>query len=166
MNFCLVPEVPFTVEHFLSALRERLERRSHALIVVAEGAGQDLMAKSQERDASGNVKYGDIGVFLSDAIKDHFQRSGTAITLKYIDPSYTIRSVPATAHDSAFCLLLGQSAVHAGLSGRTNMVVSFWNHQFTHVPIALAVSERKKLDPEGALWSSVLASTGQPRDMR
>ena len=166
VNFCLVPEVPFTLDRFLSALQERLERRSHAVIVVAEGAGQDLMAKSQERDASGNVKYGDIGVFLRDAINDHFKRIGTAITLKYIDPSYTIRSVPATAHDSAFCLLLGQNAVHAGLSGRTNMVVSFWNHQFTHVPIALAVSERKKIDPAGALWNSVVTSTGQPPDMR
>ena len=166
VNFCLVPEVPFTLARFLSALQERLERDSHAMIVVAEGAGQDLMATSQERDASGNVKYGDIGVFLRDAITDYFKRKGTAITLKYIDPSYTIRSVPATAHDSALCLLLGQSAVHAGLSGRTNMVVSFWNHQFTHVPIALAVSERKKIDPEGALWNSVVTSTGQPRDMR
>ena len=149
VNFCLVPEVPFTLDGFLSALQERLERRSHAVVVVAEGAGQDLMAASQERDASGNVKHGDIGVFLRDAIDDHFKRTGTPITLKYIDPSYTIRSVPATPHDSAFCLLLGQSAVHAGLSGRTNMVVSFWNHQFTHVPISLAVSERKKIDPAG-----------------
>ena len=124
------------------------------------------MANSQGRDASGNVKYGDIGLFLRDAITAHFKRIGTAISLKYIDPSYAIRSVPATAHDSAFCLLLGQSAVHAGLSGRTNMVVSFWNHHFTHVPISLAVSERKKIDPQGALWSSVVASTGQPWDMR
>jgi len=166
VNFCLIPEVPFTLDRFLSALHERLERRSHAVIVVAEGAGQDLMATRQERDASGNVRYGDVGVFLRDAINDHFKRIGMAITVKYIDPSYTIRSVPATAHDSAFCLLLGQSAVHAGLSGRTNMVVSFWNHQFTHVPISLAVSERKKVDPDSALWSSVITSTGQPRDMR
>jgi 6-phosphofructokinase 1 len=166
VNFCLVPEVPFTLEGFLSALERRLERRSHAVIVVAEGAGQDLMAKSQERDASGNVKYGDIGVFLSDAIKDHFKRIGTSITMRYINPGYTIRSIPATPHDSAFCLLLGHNAVHAGLSGRTNMVVSFWNHRFTHVPISLAVSERKKIDPEDALWSSVVTSTGQPRDMR
>jgi 6-phosphofructokinase 1 len=166
VNFCLVPEVPFTLDRFLSALQERLERRGHAVIVVAEGAGQDLMARSQERDASGNVKHGDIGVFLRDAINDHFKRISAAITLKYLDPSYTIRSVPATAHDSAFCLLLGQNAVHAGLSGRTNMVVSFWNHQFTHVPISLAVSERKKIDPEGALWNSVVTSTGQPRDVR
>jgi 6-phosphofructokinase 1 len=166
VNFCLVPEVPFTLERFLSALEQRLERRQHALIVVAEGAGQDLMAKSQERDASGNVKYGDIGIVLRDAITKHFKQIGTEVTLKYIDPSYTIRSVPATPHDSAFCLLLGQSAVHAGLSGRTNMVVSFWNHRFTHVPISLAVSARKKIDPEDALWSSVVTSTGQPWDMR
>jgi 6-phosphofructokinase 1 len=165
VNFCLIPEVPFRLEKFLSALERRLERRSHAVIVVAEGAGQDLMASGDQRDASGNVKYGDIGVFLRDAINAHFKRSGTAINLKYIDPSYTIRSVPATPHDSAFCLLLGQSAVHAGLSGRTNMVVSFWNHKFTHVPITLAVSERKKIDPQGALWNAVVTSTGQPQDL-
>jgi len=166
VNVCLVPEVPFTLESFLSVLHQRLERRGHALIVVAEGAGQDLMAKSQERDASGNAKYGDIGIFLRDAITKHFKQIGTDVTLKYIDPSYTIRSVPATPHDSAFCLLLGQSAVHAGLSGRTNMVVSFWNHQFTHVPIALAVSARKQIDPQDALWSNVVTSTGQPWTMQ
>jgi 6-phosphofructokinase 1 len=165
VNFCLVPEVPFSLERFLSELKQRIERRGHAVIVVAEGAGQDLMAPTQGRDASGNVRYGDIGVFLRDAIKEHFKRIGMEISLKYIDPSYTIRSVPASPHDSAFCLLLGHCAVHAGMSGRTNMVVSFWNSQFTHVPISLAVSERKKIDPEGPLWSVVLASTGQPRDM-
>ena len=166
VNFCLVPEVPFTVERLMAVLSRRLERRGHAVIVVAEGAGQDLMKSSLERDASGNIKYGDIGTFLRDAIKAHFQQAGIEISIKYIDPSYTIRSVPANSHDSAFCLLLGHSAVHAGMSGRTNMVVGFWNHQFTHVPISLAVSERKKIDPEGTLWSSVLASTGQPADMR
>jgi 6-phosphofructokinase 1 len=166
VNFCLVPEVPFRLERFLAELQKRLERRQHAVIVVAEGAGQDLTAKSAERDASGNVKFGDIGVFLRDAIKDHFKKAGVEISLKYIDPSYTIRSVPADAHDSAFCLLLGHNAVHAGMSGRTNMIVSFWNHQYAHVPISLATSQRKKIDAEGALWSSVLASTGQPRDMR
>ena len=131
--------------------------------VVAEGAGQDLIARSGERDPSGNVKYGDIGVFLRDAIRDHFKRAGVEISLKYIDPSYIIRSVPAIPHDSAFCLLLGHSAVHAGMSGRTNMVVGFWNHRFTHVPISLATSERKKIDPQGDLWSAVLARPGTRR---
>ena len=164
-NFCLVPEVPFTLEKFLAELKRRLERRGHAVIVVAEGAGQDLMEKTAERDASGNVKYGDIGTFLRDAIKDYFKGASIEISIKYIDPSYTIRSVRTNPHDSAFCLLLGHSAVHAGMSGRTNMVVSFWNHQFTHVPISLATSQRKKIDPEGILWNSVLASTGQPWKM-
>ena len=161
-NFCLVPEVPFRLEKFLAELKLRLERRSHAVIVVAEGAGQDLLEKSAERDASGNLKLGDIGMFLREAIQEYFRSAAMDVNLKYIDPSYTIRSMPANAHDSAFCLLLGHSAVHAGMSGRTNMVVGFWNHQFTHVPIALAVSQRKKIDPDGMLWSSVLASTGQP----
>ena len=162
VNFCLVPEVPFTLDKLLAALRKRLDHRGHAVIVVAEGAGQNLLAQSTARDASGNVKHGDIGAYLRDTIQDHFRQSGTAISLNYIDPSYAIRSVPATAHDSAFCLLLGHHAVHAGMSGRTNMVVSFWNHHFTHVPISVAVSARKKIDPEGELWTSVLASTGQP----
>lgn len=166
VNFCLVPESPFSLEGFLAALRERLARRGHAVIVVAEGAGQDLMAKSEERDASGNVRLGDIGLFLKDAIVRDFRERGLTLNLKYIDPSYTIRSVPATPHDAAFCLLLGHNAVHAGMTGRTNMVVGFWKNEFTHVPISLAVSERKRIDPDGWFWSTVLASTGQPRNMR
>lgn len=165
VNFCLVPEVPFTMEAFLSALGERLERRRHAVIVVAEGAGQDLLGKTGERDASGNARLTDIGIFLRDQINAHFKKAGVKIVLKYIDPSYTIRSRPANSHDSVFCLLLGHCAVHAGMTGRTNMVVGYWNGEFTHVPIPLAVSERKHVNPEGRLWSSVLESTGQPREM-
>jgi 6-phosphofructokinase 1 len=165
VNFCLVPEDPFSLGGFFAALRERLEKRGHALIVVAEGAGQDLFRHPDERDASGNVRLGDIGIFLRDAITGHFKELGTNVNVKYIDPSYTIRSVSATPHDSAFCLLLGHNAVHAGMTGRTNMVVGFWRGEFTHVPISLAVSRKKKIDPEGWLWSSVLASTGQPRSM-
>jgi 6-phosphofructokinase 1 len=166
VDFCLVPEVRFTLEGLLARLRERLERRRHALVVVAEGAGQDLVSPAGGHDRSGNVRYGDIGLFLRDAIKAHFTNIGMEINLKYIDPSYTIRSVPANPHDSAFCLLLGQNAVHAGMAGRTGMVVGFWNHQITHVPIALAVSTRKTIDPHGSLWSSVLASTGQPANLQ
>ena len=165
VNFCLVPETPFTLNGFLHSLETRLLQRGHAVVAVAEGAGQELLAATAERDASGNIKFGDIGIFLRDAIKGHFTRRGTECNLKYIDPSYIIRSLPANAHDSALCLLLGQNAVHAGMSGRTSMLVGFWNHQFTHVPLALATSARKKLDPDGWLWSSVLASTGQPRQM-
>jgi 6-phosphofructokinase 1 len=166
VNICLIPEVPFSMEKLLANVRERLQNRGHAVIVVAEGAGQELLGDTHERDASGTVKFKDIGLFLKDRINAYFKGTGMDATLKYIDPSYTIRSVPANAYDSAFCLLLGQSAVHAGMAGRTNMVVGYWMNTFTHVPIPLAVSARKKVDPDGWVWSSVLTSTGQPRDMR
>ena len=166
VNFCLIPEVPFTLDKLLESVRDRLQRRGHAVIVVAEGAGQDLVGDTSERDASGNVKFNDIGLFLKDRINAHFKKIGMEATLKYIDPSYTIRGVPANAYDSAFCLLLGQNAVHAGMAGRTNMVVGYWMNTFTHVPIPLAVSRRKKVDPAGWVWSSVLTSTGQPKEIR
>jgi 6-phosphofructokinase 1 len=165
VNFCLVPEVPFTLDGFLAALDARLERRSHAVIVVGEGAGQDLLQATAERDASGNPKLGDIGVLLRDRIQAHLRARGVDASVKYIDPSYTIRSAPADARDAAFCLSLGHNAVHAGMAGRTEMVIGYWKHEFTHVPIALAVSERKRIDPNGRLWSQVLAATGQPRTM-
>jgi len=165
VNFCLVPEVQFTLDVFLKALKSRLENRGHALIVVGEGAGQYLMEEKHEQDASGNIRFEDIGLFLKDQIIGYFKKIGMEINLKYIDPSYMIRSMPANARDSAFCLLLGHNAVHAGMAGRTNMLVGFWNHTFTHLPISLAVSERKKIDPDGRLWSNVIESTGQPREM-
>jgi 6-phosphofructokinase 1 len=166
VNFCLIPEVSFTLDGLLAALKQRLEQRRHAVIVVAEGAGQNLFEATGERDPSGNIIYGDIGMFLRDRIKEYFKKIGTEINLKYIDPSYSIRSQKANPHDSAFCLVFGHNAVHAAMAGRTGMIVGFWNHQFTHVPISLAVSHRKKIDPEGWVWSSVLASTGQPAVMQ
>jgi 6-phosphofructokinase 1 len=165
VNFCLVPEVPFTLEAFLRALEERLRDRRHALVVVAEGAGQDLFdTKDAERDASGNRKLQDIGRLLKDAITRHFD-GRLGIGLKYIDPSYGIRSVPANAIDAEFCLALAQHAVHAGLAGRTNLVIGHWHGHFTHVPIPLAVASRKTLDPRGNTWQSILEATGQPAEM-
>lgn len=165
VNFCLVPEVPFALDNFLEALKKRLESSGHAVIVVGEGAGQDLMNPTRERDASGNIRLGDIGLYLKEGINSHFKKNGFETTLKYIDPSYTIRSMPANPHDAAFCLLLGLNAVHAGMTGRTNMVIGFWRNEFTHLPIPLAVSKRKQIDPNSRFWGNVLASTGQPRDM-
>ena len=165
VNFCLIPEAPFTLEGFLGALKDRLKGRGHAVIVVGEGAGQNLMQGTGARDASGNVKFNDIGLFLKDQINGYFKKEGMEVNLKYIDPSYTIRSLPANPRDSAFCLLLGRHAVHAGMSGRTGMVVANWKGEFTHVPIRMAVSSRKKIDPNGRFWSTVLSCTGQPREM-
>ncbi len=169
-NFVLVPEMTFDLhgsKGFLNALRKRLESRHHALIVVAEGAGQHFFEDSlKERDASGNIKNNDIGLYLKDIITEEFKSRNFPFTLKYIDPSYIIRSAPANASDSKFCSLLGQNAVHAAMAGKTDFVIGHWNNLFTLLPIPISVSQRKKIDIEGELWWNVLETTGQPVSMR
>ena len=141
--------------------------RNHAVILVAEGAGQRFFENNSETDPSGNKKLADIGIFLKSEISKYFKKEDIPINLKYIDPSYIIRSVPANAEDSVFCNFLAQNAVHAGMAGRTGMVVGIWNNVFTNIPITLAVAERKVLIPErSSLWRSVIASTGQPNSMK
>jgi len=164
-NFVLIPEVPFQLEGengVFACLKRRLERRGHAVIVVAEGAGQDLMQSNTETDASGNKRLSDIGVWLKDRITEHFSANKLELNLKYIDPSYAIRSVPANPYDSVFCTRLAHNAVHAAMCGRTEMVVSRWHTRFVHVPMPLAIQERNCVDPNGDLWMTVLESTGQP----
>ena len=134
------------------------------MIVVAEGAGQDLCASGPERtDASGNVLLADIGLHLKDRINACFAEAGCELNMKYIDPSYLIRSVPANPFDSVYCLRLAHNAVHAAMAGRTQMVVGRWHGRFVHIPMAMAVSRRNQVDPNGDLWLSVLEATGQPR---
>lgn len=161
VNLVLVPEVPFTLNQLFGFIEERMRTKSHAVIVVAEGAGQEL-AEAEGVDKSGNRKLGDIGVFLKQAIKTHFKGRETAVSVKYIDPSYTIRSSQATADDSVFCFQLAEHAVHAAMSGRTGLVVGLWNGHFVYVPVDKSVSVRKQIDPHGSLWNSVLHNTGQP----
>jgi 6-phosphofructokinase 1 len=166
-DFVLVPEVPFKLEGesgLLAQLRRRVLDRGHAVVVVAEGAGQELLqTRPALTDASGNVKLHDIGPLLRERIADHFARSGLELNLRYLDPSYAIRSVPANPYDSVFCLRLGQAAVHAALAGRTAMVVGRWHGRFVHLPIELVTSSRNTVDPDGDLWLSVLEATGQAR---
>ena len=160
--FCLIPEIRFSLDCFLEALQNRLENRRHAVVVVGEGAGQDLIEATGERDESGNIRFSDIGLFLKDRIQAYFKNKKMDVTLKYIDPSYTIRSMPANPHDSGFCLLLGHNAVHAGISGKTNMVVGHWNDAFINLPTALVTGSRRTVEPEDELCKSVMAATGQP----
>ena len=170
VTFCLVPEVEFSLDGekgFLRTLERRLGRWRHALIVVAEGAGQELIEQESptEVDASGNVKLADVGMFLKKRIGEYFKARGIANAIKYIDPSYIVRSLPASSVDSELCLMFGQYAVHAAMAGRTNMFVSFWNQRFTHVPFAATAGRRKQIDPRGELWQAVLAATRQPARM-
>ena len=170
VNFVLVPECEFDLygtRGFLKVLRKRLEDRKHAVIVVAEGAGQHLFTDTETvTDASGNVKHKDIGVYLKEKISEEFKNKNFPHSIRYIDPSYIIRSIPANANDSKFCNLLAQNAVHAALAGKTDFAVGYWNDLFTLMPIPMVTSKRKKIDVEGELWWNVLEATGQPISMR
>jgi len=166
-NYVLVPEVPFSLDGphgFLAHLLDRVRSRGHAVIVAAEGAGQHLCGTgSDARDASGNRRLEDIGLFLRERIAAHFAAANTEVNLKYIDPSYLIRSVPSNPYDSVYCLRLAQNAVHAAMAGRTECVVGRWHGRFVHIPMPLTVSHRNEVAPDGDLWLAVLEATGQPR---
>jgi 6-phosphofructokinase 1 len=166
VNFTLVPEVPFKLEGergFLAALKERVLKRAHAVVVVAEGAGQDLLKQAEAaRDASGNVKLHDIGPFLRERIEAYFEAEKVPVVMRYFDPSYFVRSSPANSEDSILCDLFARHAAHAAMAGKTGLVIGYLHDRFIHVPIELLAKEKKCLDPEGPAWSAVLATTGQP----
>jgi 6-phosphofructokinase 1 len=166
VNFTLVPEVPFALDGeggLLAALEERLAARGHAVVVVAEGAGQHLFAETErERDASGNLRHRDVGDLCRRCIAEHFAARGIAVNLKYFDPSYLIRSVPANTGDSLLCDSLARHAVHAGMAGKTDVLIGYWHNAFIHVPLPAVIRRRKRLSPHSGIWMAVLSATGQP----
>lgn len=165
VNYVLIPEVRFDLEGengLLANLERRIEQRNHAVILVAEGAGQEYMKDSRANDASGNIQLNDIGIYLRVRISEYFKKKGIEINLKYIDPSYMIRSAPANPNDSTYCARLGAHAVHAAMAGKTGMIISLIHSQFVHIPIRLAISGRKRIDPQKELWRDVTEATGQP----
>lgn len=170
VNFVLVPESDFDLhgeKGFLEALKERVVDRHHALVVVAEGAGQHLFEDNEKvTDKSGNIKHKDIGVYLKDEINTFFKDQDIEATVKYIDPSYIIRSEVAIPADSVFCNDLALNAVHGAMAGLTDFVVGRWHNQFTYLPIPAATASRKKIDVNGPLWWAVLETTGQPINMK
>jgi len=164
VNYVLVPEVPFELDGakgLFAHLEKRLETRNHAVILAAEGAGQSFFS-TEGTDASGNKKLGDIGVYLKAKIKAHFQELGKEINIKYIDPSYIIRSAPANPNDSIYCARLGTNAAHAAMAGKTGLLMGLINNHLVHIPIKTAVSKRNSVDPESSLWRDVVECTGQP----
>ena len=165
VDYVLIPEVPFTLHGtggLLESLRYRLAKRGQAVIVVAEGAGQDLLQTDGATDASGNKRYGDIGLFLKDEINSFFKSRRMEVNLKYIDPSYIVRSVPANAQDNVYCSRLAHAAVHAAMAGKTDMLVGRWHGAFVHLPLHMVTQGRRKVDPQSELWHAVLETTGQP----
>ena len=164
VNFCLIPELSVDLYGnggFLEALELRLKNKDHAVVVVAEGAFQEIINKVPQKDPSGNIKLADSGSWLKNEIINYFSKKNIEINLKYIDPSYLIRAIPASPDDSLFCTILSQYAVHTGMSGRTGVVIGQWNHLFANLPIKLVIKERKIVNLKGSIWRAVMESTGQ-----
>jgi len=168
VDVVLIPEVPLVLDGdngLFAYLERRLMQNSHAVIVVAEGAGQELCSEDagdRHTDASGNVRLADIGALIRDKIVAHFREKHIDVTLKYLDPSYHIRSVPASPTDSVYCWNMARNAVHAAMAGNTEVLIGRWHGRFVHVPMPLATRFRKQVDTTGDLWMSVVESTGQP----
>ncbi|MCL1815665.1 MAG: ATP-dependent 6-phosphofructokinase [Treponema sp.] len=165
VNFVLIPEIPFEFDGpngFLHHLEERLKQSRHAVIVVAEGAMQDQLIKEVKTDAGGNIKMVDVGTVVKDRIAEYFDDKGIEINLKYIDPSYMIRSAQANSSDSIYCERLGNAAAHAAMAGKNKCVIGLINNEFVHLPTKAAVSQRSHVDPEGSLWRDTLDATRQP----
>lgn len=169
VNYVLVPESPFELDGrdgLLNLLKKRIKEKKHAVIVVAEGAGQDFFKNAEHRkDQSGNVLHSDIGLFIKEKVSEYFKKEKIEHSIKYIDPSYMIRSLPPAPIDSMFCSTLAQNAAHAAMAGKTEIMIGYWNGKFTHVPIISVVGKRKKINIESDFWLNVLLSTGQPRYM-
>lgn len=168
-NFVLIPEIPFDLRGengFLTHLKKRLQRSNHAVIIIAEGANQDKLAEGNATDASGNKIFSDVGLWLKHEIEIFFKEENIEFNLKYIDPSYIIRSSKADPIDSAYCSRLGSLAVHAGMAGMTSVLVTLVNDRFVYLPIDIAVSKRNHVDTEGSLWRDVIEATQQPVSMR
>lgn len=165
VNFVLIPEVPFELEGpngLWENIKARLERRQHAVVLVAEGAGQPLLEASNAVDASGNRILSDIGVFLKTRLVELAKKDKVALNLKYIDPSYIIRGSAANPNDSIYCSRLGANAVHAAMSGRTGLIISLIHERYVHIPMKLSIAQRHLVDPESDLWRDVIIQTGQP----
>src|SRR5215831_12974460 len=166
VNFTLIPEVPFQLEGeggFLAALEQRIVKRGHAVIAVAEGSGQELLGNTgNERDASGNVRLSDIGLFLHKKIEGWFNARKIPFVMRYFDPGYIVRSSPDNAEDAVLCDAFARHAAHAAMAGKTGVVIGLLHDRFVHVPIELLVTQQKRLDPDSSVWSAVLSATGQP----
>jgi 6-phosphofructokinase 1 len=166
VNFTLIPEVPFQLEGeggFLTALEHRIVNLGHAMIAVAEGSGQELLGNTgSERDASGNVRLSDIGLFLNNKIEEWFKARKIPFVMRYFDPSYIVRSSPDNAEDSILCDQFARHAAHAAMAGKTGLVIGFLHDRFIHVPIELLANQQKRLDVDSPAWSAVLSATGQP----
>ncbi|KAK6772994.1 hypothetical protein RDI58_028232 [Solanum bulbocastanum] len=175
VDLCLIPESPFYLEGdggLFEYIEKRLKENGHMVIVIAEGAGQELLAEEnahakKEQDASGNKLLQDVGLWISQKIRDHFaKKTKMPITLKYIDPTYMIRAVPSNASDNVYCTLLAQSCVHGAMAGYTGFTSGLVNGRQTYIPFNRITEKQNMVVITDRMWARLLSSTNQPSFLR
>jgi 6-phosphofructokinase 1 len=166
VDLVLIPEVPIVLEGpngILPFLRRRIKEQGYAVVVVAEGAGEELLGVSEVKDAGGNRALPEIGPYIQKMAREYFARFDEEATIKYVDPSYSVRSIPANAADALYCQQLAMDAVHGCMAGLTGFSVGVVNKSPVYIPIPLLVqTSPRNLDPHGMTWTQILAMTGQP----
>ncbi|OUZ99254.1 Phosphofructokinase domain [Macleaya cordata] len=171
VDCCLIPENDFYLEGkggLFQFLEHRLKQNGHAVVVVAEGAGQDLIprtdAQKEEKDESGNPVFLDVGVWLKSELKQWWERDhkGELFTVKYIDPTYMIRAVPANATDNSYCTLLAHSAIHGVMAGYTGFVSGPINGNYAYIPLAEVAQAKNVVNTKDHKWAWVRSVTNQP----
>jgi len=170
VDCCLIPESPFYLEGpggLFDYMDKRLKENGHFVIVIAEGAGQELLSEClsamDQQDASGNKVLQDVGLWISQKIKDHFTKhKKMEISLKYIDPTYMIRAIPSNASDNVYCTLLAHSAIHGAMAGYTGFTVGPINGRHAYIPFDRVTERQKKIVITDRVWARVLSSTNQP----
>ena len=168
VDLCLVPEVSVCLDGeggVLAHLERTLRKKGHAVVVVSEGAGEELLGTSTETDAGGNRKLPAIGAWLKARLQQHFASRNTTVNIKYIDPSYMIRSVGANAGDRVYCMQSANNAVHGAMAGYTGFTTGLMCNRVVMMPITeLVANSPRFLDPAGRTWERVLCQTHQPFD--
>jgi len=165
VDVCLVPEVPFELDGSTGLLRyiqSRIAQQGHCVVVVAEGAGQQLLEDVTKKDASGNTMLADVAPWLKERVAAYMKDAGTPASIKYIDPTYMVRATPANAADNILCLQLAHDSVHAAFAGFTNFMSGRVNGQSVIIPLSAAVGKRKNIQPSGNFWQQLVFATGQP----
>ena len=148
-----MPEKSFSVDALLRYVNEKLDEKDHCILVVAEGVNTRVV------DGNGPVTVdGDVGPWLCAQLKANLE----SISLKYVDPSYAVRSAPSNAADTIFCSRLAQHAAHGALGGSTAFAVGTVNTHYVEIPLQDFANRAAVCAVTGRIFGDLVRSTGQP----
>ena len=162
VNICLIPEIPFNLygeNGLLDFIFQRMQVKEHCVIVVSDGARFSV----KDYKTSNGRPVEDIGLVIKKEIIEKSEELGIEVNLKYMDPTYVVRAVPANEYDCNLCAKLAESAVHCAFAGFTNFSVGMINNKPCMIPLEkMCGKSERKVEFNSDDYLMLLASTGQP----